>query len=71
MEKLIINIPESKSIEISSFLKSMGVIIDNLKPFNMDDYRSKIIKIGSWSEDDLKAFEESRKSSNDFKPGEW
>jgi hypothetical protein len=63
MERLTINIPESKSAEIKSFLKSMGVAVDGLKVLDMGAYREKIANIGIWSDDDLKVFEESRKAS--------
>jgi hypothetical protein len=39
MERLIINIPESKSAEIKEFLKSNGVLVDGVKNLDMDAYR--------------------------------
>lgn len=60
MERLTINIPESKSAEIKGFLKSMGVLVDGRKVLDMDAYRAKIAKIGTWYDDDLKAFEVNR-----------
>ena len=71
MEQLTINIPESKSAEIRSFLKSMGVFVDHPKALDMAAYRAKIAKIGAWTDDDLKAFEENRKAFDNFKPQEW
>ena len=71
MEQLTINIPESKSAEIKAFLKSMGVLVDGPKLLNMDAYRQKIAKIGTWSDDDLKVFDENRKALDSFKPQEW
>jgi len=71
MEQLTINIPGSKSAEIKSFLKSMGVLVDSPKLLNMDAYRKKIAKIGAWSDDDLKVFDENRKAFDNFKPQEW
>jgi hypothetical protein len=70
MEQLTINIPESKSAEIKGFLKSMGVLIDSPKLLNMDAYREKIAKIGTWSDDDLKVFDENRKAFDNVKPQE-
>ncbi len=71
MERLTINIPESKSAEIRRFLKTMGVEVDSPKVLNQDAYRAKIAKIGNWSEDDLKVFAENRKTFDQFKPQEW
>jgi hypothetical protein len=71
MERLTINIPDSKSAEIRNFLKSMGVLFDSSKVLDMDAYRAKIAKISAWSDDDLKVFEENRKAFDNFKPQEW
>ena len=71
MERLTINIPESKSAEIRGFLKSMGVVVDGPKVLDMDAYRTKIARIGYWSDDDLKVFAENRKAFDQFKPQEW
>ena len=62
MEQLTINIPESKSAEIKSFLRSMGVLVGGTKKFDMDAYRKKIKNIGVWTEEDIKGFEENRKA---------
>jgi hypothetical protein len=70
MEQLTINIPESKSAVIKGFLKSMGVLVDGPKLLNMDAYRKKIAKIGTWSDDDLKGFDENRKAFDNVKPQE-
>jgi hypothetical protein len=71
MERLTINIPESKSAEIRGFLKSMGVLVDSPRLLNMAAYREKIAKISAWSDDDLSVFDENRKAFDNFKPQEW
>jgi len=71
MERLTINIPDSKSVEVKSFLKSLGVAMDGPKLLDMDTYRKKIAGIGNWSGEDLKVFDENRKSFDRFKPQEW
>jgi hypothetical protein len=71
MKQLTINIPESKSADIKSFLKSMGIVVDSSGLLNMAAYREKIAKIGTWSDDDLKVFDENRKVLDNFKPQEW
>ncbi len=60
MERLTIDIPESKSVEIKQFLKGMGVIVQNEKHFDTNAYRKKLINVGEWSEEDLKAMEDSK-----------
>ncbi|TFF33923.1 hypothetical protein [Mucilaginibacter psychrotolerans] len=71
MERLIINIPDEKSTEIKSFLKSMGIAMDGPKLLDMDAYRAKIAGIGHWSEEELKALDENRRILGSFKPQEW
>lgn len=67
----MINIPESQSEEIKSFLKSRGILVDNPKALDMDAYRKKIANIGAWTEEDIKLFEENRKVLDSFNPQEW
>ena len=71
MERLTINIPDSKSEEIKGFLKSMGVILESSKKLDVDAYRKKIAMISIWSEEDLKVFDDNQKVFNQFKPSEW
>lgn len=71
MERLTINIPDSQSEEVKSFLKSRGIVVDMPKALDMDAYRKKIANISAWTEDDLKLFDENRKVLDSFNPQEW
>jgi hypothetical protein len=71
MEQLTISIPESNSAGIKRFLKSMGALIDGPKKLDVDAYWQKIEGIGSWSEEDIRVFEENRKKFDQFKQQQW
>ena len=71
MERLTIDVPESKSAEIKQFLISMGVLMDYPKKLDIDAYRQKISEIGSWSEEDIKVFAENRLVFDKFKSQKW
>jgi cytochrome c556 len=71
MERLMINIPDSKSIEVKKILKGMGVVFKEEKPFDINAYRKKLIDVGEWTEEDLKAMENAKSAFNSLKPQEW
>ena len=71
MEKLTINIPDTKSSLVKQILKELGVIIQSEKHINISDYRKKLANISVWSDDDLKIFEESSKAFENLKPQQW
>jgi len=71
MERITINIPDSQSEEIKSFLKSRGIAVDNPKSLNIEVYRKKIANIGVWTDEDLKVFDDNRKVLDNFNPPEW
>jgi len=71
MERITINIPDSQSEEIKSFLKSRGIAVDNPKTLDIEVYRKKIANIGVWTDEDLKIFDDNRKVFDNFKPLEW
>ncbi len=72
MEKLIINVPEGKSTLVKALLKELGVTIEmekmEPKEMDMEAYKEKILKIGVWSDEDLKSFEEATKDFNSVTP---
>ncbi len=70
MEKLIINVPESKSALVKELLKELGVTIQQEK-MDMEAYRKKILEVGVWSDEDLKPMEEARAAFNSLKPAQW
>jgi len=68
METLIIKIPEKKSTLVKQMLKDMGVTIQQTAKINLSGYKQKIAKVSTWTDDDLKAFEESKKAFENLKP---
>lgn len=53
MEKLTINIPETKSALVKQLLKELGVVFQSAsKKESVSDVRAKLAKISVWSEND-------------------
>ena len=71
MQRITIDIPDSQSEEIKSFLKSRGIAVDSPKSFNIEAYRKKIANIGVWTDEDIKVFDDNRKVLDIFNPQEW
>ncbi len=61
METLTINIPDKKSTLVKQILKGLGVTIQETPPAG-SDYKAKIMKVSTWTEEDIKAFDEAKKS---------
>lgn len=70
MEKLIINVPQEKSALVKELLKELGVTIQQEK-MDMEAYRKDLAKVSTWSEEDLKVFDENTKSFNSINPPKW
>jgi hypothetical protein len=71
MERLVINIPEKKSTLVKQILKGLGVTIQEDAKSNNSAYKQKLTKVSTWSDDDLKVFEESKKAFENLKPQQW
>jgi hypothetical protein len=71
MEKLIINIPEKKSTLVKQILRGLGVTIQQETRTSSSAYKKKLAKVSTWSDDDLKFFEESKKAFENLKPQQW
>ncbi|MGN7205871.1 hypothetical protein ACTHQF_16485 [Pedobacter sp. SAFR-022] len=71
MERLTIEIPESKSALVKQILEALGVVIKAKKQANTGDFRKKLADVTVWSEDDLKVFEESKIAFERLKPQQW
>lgn len=71
METLIINIPDKKSTLVKQILKGLGVTILENSQTKESAYRKKLLKVSTWAEEDLKNFENSRKSFEDLRPQQW
>ena len=66
MKKLIISNPDKNNDFVKHLLKRPGVIIQLQKSINPSTYKEKILKVGVWSEDDLKVFKGGRKAFENF-----
>jgi hypothetical protein len=71
MERLVINIPAKKSTLVKQILKGLGVTIHQENLSNPSNYQKNIAKVSTWSEEDLKVFEEGNKAFENFKPQQW
>jgi len=67
MEKLTINIPEKKSILVKQILKGLGVSFQQETHTNSSAYKQKLAKVSTWSDEDLKSFEEDKKAFENLK----
>lgn len=70
MEKLIINVPESKSALIKAVLKELGVTIEQEK-MDKEAHLKEIANMPIWSDEDLKPMEDAREAFNSLKPAQW
>lgn len=71
MERLTINIPETKISLVKQLLKELGVIIQPEKQVNISEIRKKLASVSIWSDDDIKIFKESKNAFEDLKPQQW
>jgi len=71
MERLVINIPNSKSSLVKQILKGLGVTIQKESVSDASAYKKKLTKVSTWSEEELNVFEESKKAFGDLKPEQW
>ncbi|MVN23285.1 hypothetical protein [Mucilaginibacter arboris] len=71
MEKLIINVPEEKSILVKQLLKELGVTIQEENVFDGASYKQKLLDVSVWNEEDVKFFEESKNALESLKPQQW
>jgi len=71
MEKLVINIPESKSNIVKQVLHSLGVTVPGYNAALKGDYKKRLLNISSWTEEDLKPIEDAGKNFGDLKAEEW
>jgi hypothetical protein len=71
METLIINIPDKKKTLVKQILKGLGVTIQQSGKTSISSYKQKIAKVSTWTVDDLKVFEDSKKAFEDLKPQQW
>ena len=72
MEKLTINIPETKSALVKQLLKELGVVFQSAsKKKSVSDVRAKLANISVWSDKDLEVFEENKQVFDKLTPPQW
>lgn len=72
MEKLTINIPETKSALVKQLLKELGVVFQSAsKKESVSDIRAKLANISVWSDKDLGVFEENKQVFDKLTPPQW
>jgi len=70
METLTINIPDKKSALVKQILKGLGVTIQE-KHLDPSAYKDKLTKVSTWSEEDMRSFDEAKAAFNNLKPEQW
>lgn len=70
MERLVIDIPDTKSTLVKQILKELGVIIQQENKQQPSAYKKKISQVSTWTEKDLKAFDEGKNAFENFTPSE-
>jgi hypothetical protein len=68
MKKLTIDIPDEKSSLVKQPPTGLGVTIQQDSSTNTIAYKQKLAKISTWSDDDLKFFEEGKNAFESLKP---
>ncbi|WPU97203.1 hypothetical protein SNE26_14340 [Mucilaginibacter sp. cycad4] len=68
MEKLVIYVPNAKSILVKQILKELGVTIQQGVKSQASSYKKKISQVSTWTEEDLKVFDESKKAFESLLP---
>ena len=71
MEKLIINIPETKIVLVKQILKELGVVIQQDKKADVSGAKEKLAHVSIWGDDDIKVFDETKKAFESLKPQQW
>ncbi|RZF59787.1 hypothetical protein [Sphingobacterium corticibacterium] len=72
MEKLTINIPETKSALVKQLLKELGVVFQSAsKKESVSDVRAKLANISVWSDKDMEVFEENKQVFDKLTPPQW
>ena len=72
MEKLTINIPETKSALVKQLLKELGVVFQSASNNeSVSDVREKLANISVWSDKDLEVLEENKQIFDKLTPPQW
>jgi hypothetical protein len=57
--------------EVNHFIEFLLSKKSSEKKQNLTDYKKKILQVSTWSDDDIKVFEENKKQLNEWKISEW
>ena len=71
MEKLVLDIPDTKSAIVKQVLHSLGIAVPGYDTPVASNYREKLLKVSTWTDDDLKQIETAGKAFNNLKAEEW
>lgn len=71
MQRLVINIPNSKSTLVKQILKGLGVTFQQESKSSSSTYKKKLTKVTTWSDEDISTLEESKKAFGDIEPQQW
>jgi hypothetical protein len=71
MERLIINIPDKKTALVKQILKSLGVTIQPSGKKGLSDYKQKLANVSTWTDNDLKVFEEGKEAFKNLNLEQW
>jgi len=68
MERLVIDIPNGKSTLVKQILRGLDVTIQQEIKSQPSAYKKKISQVSTWTEEDLKAFDESKNAFENLLP---
>ena len=71
MERLIINIPETKSTLVKQILRELGVVIQTEQQISQSDFKKDLKNVSVWSDEDLKVFDDTKSAFENLKPQQW
>lgn len=57
--------------EVNDFIDFLFSKKKSDKTTELSDYKNKILSVSTWSEDDIKVFEETSKQFNQWQPPTW
>ncbi|WEA02916.1 hypothetical protein [Mucilaginibacter sp. SJ] len=66
MVRLVIDIPNTKSILVKQILRGLGITIQQENKPQPSSYKKKISQVSIWTDEDLKAFDEGKNAFENF-----
>jgi predicted transport protein len=72
MERLVIEIPDKKIALVKQLLVELGVSIQHENEISTpSEYQRNLLNVSVWTNEDLKVFDENKKSLESWKPQQW